>query len=112
MDAPPGTPRLPLGPIWSGGNTGEPDALDSCYHRCLEIASKHGVRSIAFPAVSTGDYGYPMEEAAVVALRAVVVYLTEHEGLHLVRFVLKGRKAFGFHAAALDKVMAEEGRMS
>jgi O-acetyl-ADP-ribose deacetylase len=75
----------------------------------LEVASKHGIHSIAFPAISTGDYGYPMEEAAVVALRAVVVYLTAHEGLSLFRFVLKGRNAFVFHSAALDKVMVEEG---
>lgn len=98
-----------VGPIWIDGNAGEPEALASCYRRCLEVASEHDLHSIAFPAISTGDYGYPMEEAAVVALHAVVQYLKAHQGLHLVRFVLKGRKAFLYHWAALEKVIAEEG---
>jgi len=98
-----------VGPIWSGGNDGEPDALASCYRRSLEVASENGIHSIAFPAISTGNYGYPMEQAAEIALRAVIAHLQEHHGLSQVRFVLKGRKAFAIHSAALDKMMAEEG---
>lgn len=59
-----------VGPVWHGGVKGEPDLLASAYRRCFEVAHQHGVKSIAFPAVSAGVYGYPMREAAVIALSA------------------------------------------
>jgi O-acetyl-ADP-ribose deacetylase (regulator of RNase III) len=57
-----------VGPVWHGGDTGEADALASCYRRCIEVASDLGARSIAFPAISTGIYGYPARPAAEIAL--------------------------------------------
>ena len=60
-----------VGPIWSGGKAAEAAALASCYRRSLEVASLAGARSIAFPCISTGVYGYPKEEAAVIALASV-----------------------------------------
>lgn len=74
-----------VGPIWHGGDHGEPELLGSCHRRALEVASDLGARSIAFPAISCGIFGYPPELAAQVAIGAV----QGHE-LDLVRFVLFG----------------------
>jgi O-acetyl-ADP-ribose deacetylase (regulator of RNase III) len=60
-----------VGPIYRDGRHGEPEQLASCYNTCLELAERHGVRSISFPAISTGVYGYPLEEAAAIALDTI-----------------------------------------
>jgi O-acetyl-ADP-ribose deacetylase (regulator of RNase III) len=59
-----------VGPVWKDGQHGEPALLESAYRRCFEVAHGHGLKSIAFPAISAGVYGYPMREAAVIALAA------------------------------------------
>ena len=64
-----------VGPIWKGGGQGEPSLLEACYRRCMQLAREHGVRSIAFPAISTGAYGFPRERAAAIATTA----MREHE---------------------------------
>jgi O-acetyl-ADP-ribose deacetylase (regulator of RNase III) len=77
-----------VGPIWSGGDAGEPELLASCHRRALEVADELGCRSVAFPAISTGAYAYPAELAAPVAVEAVRAALEEHPRVALVRFVL------------------------
>jgi O-acetyl-ADP-ribose deacetylase (regulator of RNase III) len=76
-----------VGPVWSGGRRGEPALLRSCYERSLALAAEHGLRSIAFPAISTGAYGYPIEAATRVAVETVRDSLERPSSLELVRFV-------------------------
>ena len=95
-----------VGPIWRGGVAGESDLLASAYRRCLELAVEHSCRSIAFPALSTGAYGYPMDLAAERSLAAVREFLLEQQKLEVVRFVLFDGGSFGAFARALE-AMAE-----
>jgi len=95
-----------VGPIWTGGGSNEAEVLASCYRECLRIAVEHNIASIAFPAISTGDYAYPMELAAPIAIGTVVAHLNDHSGPRLVRFVLKGRRAFELHNSALQAIVS------
>jgi O-acetyl-ADP-ribose deacetylase (regulator of RNase III) len=67
-----------VGPVWRGGTNGEAELLASCYRRSLELAVKHALESIAFPAISTGIYGYPIEEATAIAVGTVREFVKEH----------------------------------
>ena len=67
-----------VGPVWHGGGSGEAALLASCYRRCMEIAAAEGLKSIAFPSISTGVYGYPIEAAARVAVDTVRAFLAGH----------------------------------
>ena len=64
-----------VGPVWNGGGRGEDDLLASCYNRCLDLAREHGAQSIAFPAISTGVYRFPLERAAEIAVRTVRAHI-------------------------------------
>ena len=75
-----------VGPVWSGGIRGEPHLLESCYKNVLALTEAHGVTTIAFPAISTGVYRYPLEEAAAIAVREVFSYLRSHAHLRRVLF--------------------------
>jgi O-acetyl-ADP-ribose deacetylase (regulator of RNase III) len=68
-----------VGPRWRGGQAGEPELLASCYQRSLELAAEHKCQTIAFPAISTGIYGYPLEQAADVAVRSVAAFVATSE---------------------------------
>ena len=69
-----------VGPVWRGGDNGEPELLADCYRNSLEVARANGVRSIAFPAISTGIYGFPTERAAPIAVRTVREVTGQHDG--------------------------------
>jgi O-acetyl-ADP-ribose deacetylase (regulator of RNase III) len=77
-----------VGPVYRGGQHGEPELLASAYRRSLEVASAHRLRSLAFPSISTGAYGYPIDAAARLALGTVADCLGSHGDIALVRFVL------------------------
>jgi O-acetyl-ADP-ribose deacetylase (regulator of RNase III) len=76
-----------VGPVWQGGHAGEAALLASCYKRSLELAVQHQVKTIAFPSISTGIYGYPIELACRIALRTVESFLEEDQGLERVTMV-------------------------
>lgn len=75
-----------VGPVWRGGAEGEPERLASCYRRSLEVAADHGLRSIAFPSISTGVYGYPIEAASEIAVATVKASLAELSAIQEVIF--------------------------
>lgn len=94
-----------VGPVWRGGRGGEPELLASCYRRCLEVADEVGARSVAFPAISTGIYGYPPAGAARIAVAALTSTPTRVERIRLVAFDEATRNLL---AAELDRA-AEAG---
>ena len=77
-----------VGPIWRGGGAGEQQSLENCYRSCLAIARRRGFRDIAFPAIATGIYGLPGQEAAEIDLATVISHLARHQSLELVIFCL------------------------
>ena len=93
-----------VGPVWAGGSSGEAELLAGAYRRCLELAVEHDCRSIAFPAISTGVYGYPMDQAARAALGTAIDFLNQNGKPELVRFVLFHAGAYGAFAAALEEL--------
>lgn len=90
-----------VGPVWRGGSQGEPELLASCYRRAIELAAAHGDRRVALPAISAGVYGYPLAQAAQVALEATRAALDAHPEVEEARFWLFGREAYDAFAAAL-----------
>ena len=94
-----------VGPVYRGSPR-DAELLASCYRRSLEIASAHHLKSVAFPSISTGAYGYPVNEAAPVALQAAIDYLKSHTEIELVRFVLFDRRTLEAYRQALDQLLS------
>ena len=92
-----------VGPIWAGGGDGEPALLARCYQRCLAIASQHQVKTIAFPAISAGAYGFPMNLAAETAVRETTSYLEEDSSIEQVIFVCFNDLAHESYAVQLKE---------
>ena len=90
-----------VGPIWQGGNAGEAELLADCYINSLKLASEHDVRTLAFPSISTGAYGYPVSQAAQIAIRAVADYLQTDPSIDEVRFVCFDERTFHAYEQAL-----------
>jgi O-acetyl-ADP-ribose deacetylase (regulator of RNase III) len=92
-----------VGPVYQGGNHGEAQLLAGAYQESLKLAHKKGIRSLAFPSLSTGAYGYPLEEAARIAVKTVADYLGQHPVFDKVGFVLFGNQAFQTYVQAAGK---------
>ena len=91
-----------VGPVWQGGQRGEPELLASAHRRCLELARENSCRSLAFPAISTGVYGYPKDLAAQTSLATTREFLIKHQEPLLVRFVLFDGGTLGAFARVLE----------
>jgi len=93
-----------VGPVWSGGVNGEPELLASCYRRSLALALVHNLRTIAFPAISCGVYGYPMELAASIAVRECRRFAADHAAVDQITFALFGARALAVYEGELAAV--------
>ncbi len=95
-----------VGRVYRDGRHGEPALLTGAYRSSLQLASERGIKSLAFPSISTGAYGYPLPEAARIALTTARDYLVAHPEIGLVRFVLFGEAALRTYEAVLDDLQA------
>jgi O-acetyl-ADP-ribose deacetylase (regulator of RNase III) len=94
-----------VGPVYRDGRHGEPDLLAACYRKCFELADERGARSVSFPAISTGVYGYPLRDAATIAVGEVARQLERADGaVQEAVFVLFDRKAYDLFAQAVAEL--------
>jgi O-acetyl-ADP-ribose deacetylase (regulator of RNase III) len=96
-----------VGPVWHGGELGEAETLASCYRESLTLAGKLQLRHIAFPSISTGAYGYPVADAAAIALQTIAVILPDLRHVREVRFVLFGHRDFLTYRQALESIASQ-----
>jgi len=93
-----------LGPVWHGGRNGESELLASCYRSCLEMAAAHGIRSIAFPSISTGLFGFPVEEAAKVAVKTAEKFVVDHpDEIDRILWVLSDEKTYASYEQEIKR---------
>ncbi len=92
-----------VGPVYYGGKNNEPEKLASCYRRSLEVAVENEIKTIAFPNISTGVYGYPKPEAAKIAIRTVLKFLNENSLIERVVFCVFGNENFELYNNELNK---------
>jgi O-acetyl-ADP-ribose deacetylase (regulator of RNase III) len=92
-----------VGPVWGGGKRGEDELLARCYRKSLERAVQHGLKTIAFPAISTGAYGFPLERATRIGVREVKSFLAENPSIEKVVFVCFDKQACGCYERALQE---------
>jgi O-acetyl-ADP-ribose deacetylase (regulator of RNase III) len=93
-----------VGPVYRGGVSGESELLRSCYRRCFELAGQKGVRSIAFPSISTGAYGYPIRDASKIAVTETINQLRKHPEVERVIFVLFSEQDFRIYSSTLKEI--------
>ena len=92
-----------VGPVWRGGKHGEPETLANCYRNSLQLAVKNEIKTVAFPAISCGAYGYPSKEAARIAFKATREFLAVNDNPQKVIFVVWGEDVYDAYREALQK---------
>ncbi len=100
-----------VGPIWKGGNKNEENLLANCYRNSLKAAKEHGVRTIAFPSISTGAYGFPLQRATEIALEETKSFLSADETIHKVVFVCFGEMALNTYKEVYNWVFGEQTKI-
>lgn len=99
-----------VGPVWHGGNKGEPELLASAYRESLKVAAESDLNSVSFPSISTGVYGYPVDQAARVALNTITTFLSQGDtSLREVVFVLFDSRTLEAYSSALREIAEERG---
>jgi O-acetyl-ADP-ribose deacetylase (regulator of RNase III) len=94
-----------VGPIWYGGNKGEDEMLAKCYQNCLALAEQYDIKTIAFPSISTGAYGFPMERATRITLREVKNFLEKNTSIEKVILVCFGKSAYDCYQKAFKEIV-------
>jgi O-acetyl-ADP-ribose deacetylase (regulator of RNase III) len=97
-----------VGPIWQGGDNGEEELLRRCYRSCLELAVRHGIKTIAFPSISTGAYHFPVNRAAEIAIAAIQEFLSEDQTLERVLFVCHDERTAIVYHVTLDQYRSQK----
>ncbi len=98
-----------VGPVWTGGTLGEDGLLASCYRRAIDLALENGIRSIAYPAISTGIYRFPIDRAAGIAVETVTDALAAAPAIEHVVFACFGEESMKAHRAALSAILLSRG---
>jgi O-acetyl-ADP-ribose deacetylase (regulator of RNase III) len=99
-----------VGPIWRGGNQGEPELLAGAYRESLKLAAGNKLASVSFPSISTGVYGYPVDKAARIAIKEVIAFLSAPSSIKEVIFVLFDARTYGAYAEALREITENSER--
>ncbi|HEY9700626.1 MAG TPA: O-acetyl-ADP-ribose deacetylase [Trichocoleus sp.] len=95
-----------VGPVWQGGDRNEDELLAQCYRNSLQLARQYQIQTIAFPAISTGIYGFPLERATLIALTEVAQFVQVHPSIEVVRFVCFSQSAYDCYFSALESLKA------
>lgn len=98
-----------VGPIWRGGTQHEDELLAQCYQNSLALAKAHDIKTIAFPSISTGAYGFPMDRASRIAVTEIKRFLEQDSSIEKVILVCFGQRAYDIHQAAVKEIMGKEG---
>jgi len=97
-----------VGPVWGGGGRGEDEMLARCYRNSLELAEEHGVQTLAFPSISTGAYGFPVERASKIAIMEINDFLERNSTIEKVVLVCFNDVAYECYSRAVEEIMRDE----
>lgn len=97
-----------VGPVWRGGNANEDQLLRNCYINSLTVAVEHQIATLAFPSISTGIYGFPIERASNIALQTVKAFLEEHPSIRKVVFVCFGQRDYQIYQQAAASILRDD----